>query len=123
MPNDRVHVPPEITCTKEAYQYLRVTRGTPVYLKVQTGDYDIRTKQSVTLMPGHEGVIDEIYLSDDIWWKVRIKITDPPAQPFLIWQLEDFLTNWTTDPQAFPNGKLLTRHERLEEDRLGHLMG
>lgn len=124
MDRERLFVPPTVTCSKEAYQYVKVSRGTTVYLMIETGDYNIQAQRSVTLHPGHEGVIDEVYLSDDIWWKIRIKITDPPAQPFLIWGLEDFTRTWTMDPTMFPKPtEPLRQHERAELDLLGQLMG
>ncbi len=123
MPIPQAYIPPHITCVAEAQKALGITPGSTVYLKVTCGDYNAALQKSITLHPGHEGIIDEIYISSDIWWKVRIKIVDPLAQPFLIWSFEDFPNNWTTDPNAFARPeRLLSCHERLEIDRLGELM-
>jgi hypothetical protein len=120
---DRAFIPPHITTVAEAHRLIGVLRGQAIYLKTSLGDYDTRSKRSVTLRPGHEGVLDEVYLSEDIRWKVRVKIIDPLAQPFLIWLLEDFPNAWTLDPNMSPKPTLLRRHERIEIDRLGRLMG
>ncbi len=120
---DRLFIPPHITTVAEAHKSLGVTPGSTVYLKVTCGDYNADTKQSVTLQPGHVGIIDEVYLSGDIWWKVRIKILDPLAQPFLIWSFEDFPKSWTLNPEGLVLARPpLSWHQRVDLDKLGELM-
>lgn len=111
--------PTGVTTGDEALAYVGVKPGQQVYLKGSLGDYSVELKKSVTLYEGHPGLVDEVYLSCDGWWKVRVKILDSLAQPYLIWILKDFGNCWTTRTPEVPVPRMLGRYQRLECDVLG----
>jgi hypothetical protein len=111
--------PTGVTTGAEALAYVGVKPGQPVYLKGSLGDYNVELNKSVTLYAGHPGWVDEVYLSSDGWWKVRVKILNSEAQPYLIWCLEDFVKSWTTQRPEISAPVMLDRYERLERDVLG----
>jgi hypothetical protein len=120
---DRRIFPAHVTTADEAYAFIKAGRSSSVYLRVDLGDRNEALNKSVTLHPGHEGRIEEVYLSEGIWWKVRIKLIDPPGQHYSCCVITEFNTFWTTDPKEFSKPPPpLSWHERLLSDRLDRLM-
>jgi len=117
-------LPTKLSSGAEVLKFLGVGTGYTVYLKRTLGDYNMELKKSVTLSAGHEGIVDEIYLSHDGHWKVRVKILNPLAQPYLIWSLEDFKKSWTKYRKEVhvTAPVMLDRYQRLERDVLGELI-